>query len=91
MRKCLLPLHRTAEQLKSQNKRKKTKVSLQLDRAEGRWYVVSESPDGITKEPAAATAVINAAVAEYGPELLDGDPSRKVYHSTWNKGMKRGE
>ena len=40
---------------------------------------------------ATATAVIDAAVAEYGPDLMDADPSRRTFHSTWNKGMKRGD
>jgi len=91
VRQCLLPLHRAAELVKSQNKRKKTKQSLQLDRTEGLWYVVDESPEGTKKEAAGATVVIDAAVAEYGPDMLDNDPARKIFHSTWNGGMKRGE
>ena len=91
VRQCLVPLHRAAEVVKSQNKRKKTKQSLQLDRAEGRWYAVDESPEGTKKEAASATAVIDAAVAEYGPDMLDNDPARQTFHVTWNKGMKRGE
>ncbi|KAL1522206.1 hypothetical protein AB1Y20_021844 [Prymnesium parvum] len=91
VRCCLLPLHREAELVRAQNKRKKTKQSLQFDRVEARWYLVDEGPEGIKKEEAPATLVIDAAVAEYGPDLLDNDPSRKVFHVTWNKGMKRGE
>lgn len=91
VRQCLDRANRAALLVKSHNKRKGLRQSFQLDRTAGKWYFVDESPDGESKEVAAAPKLIDAAIAEFGPDLRDSDPARRVYHSTWNKGMKRGE
>lgn len=90
VRKCLMAFHRRAELVISQNKRKKTRQTLEFYRDEGTWYLVDESCEGMRRELASAIVVIDAAVAEFGPEVMDNDPSRKVYHVKWNKGIKRG-
>ena len=91
VRQCLEEANRVAELVKSHNRRKGLRQSFQLDREASVWYFVDESPEGRSRVPAPAVALIEAAVAEFGPDLRDADPARRVYHSTWNKGMKRGD